>query len=187
MENLKSTLFSLLMLAALGALGYWAFTTIEPGSVHVNNQKQKELEIKNEELNEEILALKTKVALLESSPEVMPVVLPDTNVVKPVVPVAVVKPITPTQTASKYQTLINELQKLIDDNIYMKKGSQGERVGTIQRFINVYNNTTTRVDNDYGPGLITAVKKFQLDQKIMADGETGPNTYRKMIEWLKNR
>lgn len=186
MENFKSTLFTLFLLVVMGAVGYWAFSTIEPGNVHVNNQKQKELEIKNEELEKEIIILKSKVSLLESTSEVASVVIP-TSDIKPVDPVTPIKTVTPAPIVSKYQTQINELQKLINDNIYMKKGSKGERVGTVQRFINIYNNTTSRVDNDYGPGLITAVTKFQKDQKITADGETGPNTYRKMIEWLNTR
>ncbi|HYD90300.1 MAG TPA: peptidoglycan-binding domain-containing protein, partial [Flavobacterium sp.] len=83
--------------------------------------------------------------------------------------------------------LINELQKLIDDNIFMKEKSSGTRVGTVQTFLNLYNNTSKRVDNDYGAGTKADVIKFQKAVGLTADGEAGPNTYRKMIEWLKKQ
>lgn len=87
--------------------------------------------------------------------------------------------------SGEHATLIAELQKLVDDVVYMKVGSRGTRVGTIQKFLNVYNNTTGGVDNDYGEGTKTKVIAFQKAVKISADGETGPQTYQKMIDWLK--
>ena len=69
----------------------------------------------------------------------------------------------------------------------MKEKSYGTRVGTIQTFLNIYNNTTKKVDNDYGAGTKTDVIKFQKAEKITADGEAGPSTFLKMIDWLKKR
>jgi peptidoglycan hydrolase-like protein with peptidoglycan-binding domain len=89
----------------------------------------------------------------------------------------------PTET-NKNSALIDKLQGLIDDNILMKKGSRGTRVGTVQEFLKLYGAKVT-VDNDYGDTTVTAVKKFQVDQKLSADGQAGPTTYQKMIEWLR--
>ncbi|HRH31623.1 MAG TPA: peptidoglycan-binding domain-containing protein, partial [Candidatus Paceibacterota bacterium] len=75
--------------------------------------------------------------------------------------------------------------KLIDDNVLMKKGSRGTRVGTVQKFLVEY-GIKLSIDNDYGDSVVAAVKKFQSEQKLSADGQAGPGTYKKMIEWLAN-
>src|SRR3989344_4300501 len=87
----------------------------------------------------------------------------------------------------KYQNLTNDLQKLIDDNITMREKSAGSRVGTVQTFLNLYNNTSKKIDNDYGAGTKADVLNFQKAVKITADGEAGPGTFLKMIEWLKKQ
>ena len=81
---------------------------------------------------------------------------------------------------------INTIQKLIDNKVYLKLKSQGTQVGTIQKFLNLYNKTSNKVDNDYGASTETTVKAYQKAVGITADGETGPSTYSKMIVWLKN-
>ena len=69
----------------------------------------------------------------------------------------------------------------------MKVGSKGTRVGTVQNFLNLYNKTSKRVDNDYGKTTKTDVIAFQKAVGLTQDGETGPTTYKKMIEWLKKQ
>ncbi len=184
MENFKFILSSIIVISLLAFAGYWAFSTIESGSSHVDIQKQKEIEDKNEELIKEINNLKKQVSLLEENKEdqikndkiIEEVKTPEPTVVTP-----------PVITTLKYQSLINELQKLVDGNIYLKNKSQGPAVGSIQKFLNIYNNTSSKVDNDYGTSTATAVKSFQKAQGLTIDGETGPNTYKKMITWLKSR
>ena len=78
------------------------------------------------------------------------------------------------------------LQKLVDGKVYLKNKSQGSAVGTLQKFLNIYNNTLTKVDNDYGASTATDVKAFQKAQGLTQDGEVGPGTFSKMISWLKN-
>ncbi|MFA6515028.1 MAG: peptidoglycan-binding protein [Candidatus Paceibacterota bacterium] len=185
MENIKFILSSIVIIGLLGASGYWAFSTIESGSTHVNNQKQKELENKNDELSKEIIQLKKDISLLQGEKEFQAQKEKDIIEVKTPEPTTAL-PTTPKVVVSKNQTLINELQKLVDGNIYLKLKSQGPAVGTIQKFLNVYNKTSNKVDNDYGASTVTAVKNFQKAQGLTADGETGPNTYKKMITWLKN-
>ena len=72
----------------------------------------------------------------------------------------------------------------IDDNINMKEGSRGTRVGTVQEFLNRYLDTETTVDNGYGPGTLSRVKTFQQAEGLSADGLAGPNTYQAMIDIL---
>ncbi len=178
MEKFKFALLFIITIACLGLLGYWAFTTIEPGDAHFYKEQQLELEEKNRTLMEEVGDLKNELALLQSEQEASEPENPE-----PIQPAE--KP--PVTIAYKYQSLINELQKLIDGNIFMKVGSKGTRVGTIQTFLNIYNKTTKKVDNDYGAGLKTDVMNFQKAVGITADGETGPATYKKMIDWLKKQ
>ena len=185
MENFKFVIFSIIVIALVGFGGYWAFSTMESGSVHVANQIQKELEFKNEKLTEEIILLKNEISVLKSKneeeapvikEEVLPVKTPEVKVTD-----------TTKTPVLKHQNLINELQKLVDGNIYLKIKSQGAAVGSVQNFLNIYNNTSNKIDNDYGLSTSTAIKSFQKAQGLTVDGEVGPGTFRKMISWLKTK
>lgn len=186
MENFKSILVLCIILGILALTGYWVFSTLESGSTHVNNQRQNELKSKNEELEKEAFALKQQLDLLKSDEALInnsnETEAPTIVNIKTPEPTKIVK-----APVLKYQTLINDLQKLINGNIFMKKGSQGPSVGIIQNFLNIYNNTSNKIDNDYGASTVSLVTKFQKSQKITADGEVGPSTYRKMIDWLKTK
>ena len=89
------------------------------------------------------------------------------------------------QFDEEHQFLLTKLQGLIDDDIYMKKGSHGTRVGTVQKFLNLYFDKQIRVDNEYGPNTMYLVRKFQQKEGLSPDGLAGPDTYRKMIELIK--
>lgn len=178
MENFKFILISIIVLVLVIFAGYWGFSTIESGSAHRNSEELKELTDENEDLKKEILDLNNEVAVLQSQVEKQEQSIQEQEELAT----------ESTQPASyKYQTLINGLQKLVDDGIYMKKGSLGTRVGTVQEFLNIYNKTSSRIDNDYGPAMETAIKKFQKDQGLTSDGEAGLNTFRKMVDWLKKQ
>jgi len=174
MENFKFVLFSIIVLAIMTLVGYWAIITIEPGSVSAERQKREELEQKNKELEEEMKKLAEEI---RSTKEIQNVVPEPKN--------------EPSEgaitTASKYQNLINDLEKLIEDNILIKEKSRGTRVGTIQTFLNIYNDTSKRIDNDFGVGTKTDVINFQKAENLTADGEVGPTTVQKMIDWLKKQ
>lgn len=183
MENFKFILFSIFILVALGFGGYWAFSTMETGSFHVDAQKQKELETANEDLQKEIIALKKQISLLqtkENTPKEEENIITTPEIQEPATPVV-------NNTTSTHQNLINELQKLVDGNIYLKNKSQGPAVGSVQKFLNVYNKTSLRIDNDYGVSTATAIRAFQKDQGLSVDGEIGPGTLKKMISWLKSQ
>lgn len=177
MGNFKFILGSVVVLVVVAFVGYWAFFTIESGDTHADKQKQKQLEDRNKELEEIVVKLESEIATLKSEQEIPAEITP---VEKPPAP-------PPTATSSKYQNLINELQKLVDDNVYMKEKSQGTRVGTVQNFLNIYNKTSKKIDNDYGKGTKLDVANFQKAEGLTPDGEAGPSTFKKMIEWLKKQ
>ena len=175
MQNLKAILAVLLAILIVGVLGYWALRTLEPGNIHVEREKNRALEERNKELEKEVADLRDRLALL-TPPEPAPEENQEIGLEE--------KPLSPS-APSKYQTLTNDLQKLTDDKIYMKVGSKGTRVGTVQTFLNIYFNTNKKIDNDYGKGMKTDVVNFQKAIGLPADGEAGPATYLKMIDWLK--
>lgn len=174
MENFKSVLLLVIILIAIIIIGYWAVVTLEPGNVGVERQKQEQLKQQNEELQNEIKKLTDEIQSLK-----------DSQVVKeePEIESSEVASSTPL----KYQSLIDDLQKLVDDNILMKEKSQGTRVGTVQTFLNLYNKTSKKVDNDYGVGTKTDIINFQKAVSLTADGQAGSSTFLKMIEWLKKQ
>ena len=180
MENFKSVLFVIIFLAIVAIVGYWAFFTLEPGSLHAERQRQEELEKENEDLKEELENLKSEIRVLTLNQPT------EEEVIEEVEEPTAEEPTTPSSN-SQHQTLISELQKLITDKVLMKEKSRGTRVGTVQKFLNVYNGTSKRVDNDYGPGMKTDVINFQKAEGLTADGEAGPGTFQKMIDWLKKQ
>lgn len=91
-----------------------------------------------------------------------------------------------TANNSQYADLLEGFDDLISNNIIMQRGSRGTRVGVVQDFLNIYFGTDLLVDNDYGPGTEGRVEDFQEAEGLTADGQAGPSTYRKMVEWLEN-
>ena len=185
MENFKFVLFSIIVLGALGFAGYWAFSTIESGSYHVNKEKQELITQENEELKKENTDLKKELSLLKEEKESLEQEVAKN--IEPEVPVKEEVPVKPTTPTYKYQSLIDEIQKLVNANMTLKSGSQGTAVGSIQKFVNIYNGTNNRVDNDFGSGTLTAIKKIQKDFGLKDDGVVGPGTMKKMIDWLKKK
>lgn len=91
----------------------------------------------------------------------------------------------PTTTTDDDAALIAKLQTIIDGKVILKQGSKGDQVGALQTFLNKYNKTSTKVDNDFGPGLATAVKAYQSKNGLPVTGQVAEKTIGKMIEWLK--
>ena len=174
MEKLKFALFSIVTLSLLGIFGYWAVSTIQSGTESVIAQKAKQLQKENANLKVQVSKLANDLDTAQSK-------------IKDLTPV-VQKPTSP--TVYKYQSLMDEIQKLIDGKVVLKQHSGGSKVGTVQKFLNIYNNTTNKVDNDYGAGTVKAVTAFQKDQKdsgLNANGVADSDTFNAMIEWLKTQ
>lgn len=90
-----------------------------------------------------------------------------------------------TEITNPNQALIDSLQAIIDAKVILKSGSKGAQVGSLQTFLNLYNKTSTKVDNDFGPGLVAAIKAYQGKNGLPVTGQVAEKTLGKMIEWLK--
>ena len=170
LENLKSYFIILLVVGVLGVGAYWAVDSLQVDSKEFDTQKT----------------------------DIRPIIVNDPTGYSPGQGVTTStespttqKPTTTTTTPAKptvnqgvFGELKSALQKLVDDNVLMKKGSRGTRVGTIQEFLNIYNGTDAKLDNDFGATTESQVKNFQKAEGLSADGQTGTGTYKKMIEWL---
>ena len=61
----------------------------------------------------------------------------------------------------------------------LKRGSKGDKVSNLQRFLNWYGGYGLAVDGRFGKNTKNAVIKFQKAHKLSADGIYGPKTYAK--------
>ncbi len=59
----------------------------------------------------------------------------------------------------------------------LKRGSKGAAVKGLQNALKARGNDFGPVDGDFGPGTENAVKQFQRDSGLAADGIVGPNTW----------
>ena len=165
-ETLKANILIIIFFGAVAFLGYWGVTSlqVDPKEFDAQITDVRPI-IENEPTGYSVSGSST------SSPAQAPQT-PSTT------------PVTAPTSSGENTGIKSELQKLITDNVLMKAGSRGTRVGTIQKFLNIYNGTDSVNDNDFGPTTENQVKAFQKAEGLTADGQTGPNTYKKMIEWL---
>lgn len=173
-DKLKFILFFIVVLVLVGIIGYWSVITIQSGSEFKTSQKIENLQKENRDLIEQVADLTDKLSILQSQ-------------VIEQKPINMTKEETPEPITYKNQKLINELQKLIDNNVSMKLKSIGTKVGTVQNFLNIYNKTSNKIDNSYGTSTKNKVAIFQKDQGLTPDGQSGSSTFSKMIDWLKKQ
>ena len=66
----------------------------------------------------------------------------------------------------------------------LRKGNKGAQVKTVQRILKAlgYSVGGTGVDGDFGKNTEKAVKAFQADRGITADGIVGKNTWTKLLK-----
>jgi Putative peptidoglycan binding domain len=67
----------------------------------------------------------------------------------------------------------------------LKPGAQGAAVKVLQRALAHLGYSPGRIDGQYGPSTIAAVKRFQSAGGLTADGILGPNTLRALSQALK--
>ena len=64
----------------------------------------------------------------------------------------------------------------------LKKGSKGAKVKKLQEDLKLLEYAVGTPDGDFGPRTVRAVKKFQTDTGLAADGKVGPSTQAKLKE-----
>lgn len=67
----------------------------------------------------------------------------------------------------------------------IKKGSKGDKVKSLQKFLNWYGNYKLSVDGICGAKTVSAIKAFQKAEKITADGIYGKNSQAKAKVYKK--
>lgn len=171
MTNRQFHVFLGVLMLVFAGLGYWSYRTIDfapPESISTDTTPQ---------------------VLVQAQPveSVPPAQIVPTADEKPSEPEKITEDISKKPIPTKYADLGSRLNRLIADKIIMKEASYGTRVGTIETFMNVYDGSNTAVVNKNSAELIGRVKKFQIEMKITADGLGDPETYQKMIDWLKTQ
>jgi len=171
MNELKYQITQIVFLILLGLGGYWALTSLDSGVTYTRDQIIED-QIAQVTPDEQVNAVNNETVLVvEEEPEIE----------------AEEEPVkTPEPVTNKNQDLIDDLQELIDEKVTMNSGANGKRVGTIQKFLDVYfTNKTVSIDNDFGPTTKGLVKDFQTAELNGGDGRVGPNTMQAMIEHLE--
>lgn len=182
MENVKFTITSLIIMLAIGAVGFLAYMALEKGDESGLKQQVRELKAQAIKKDNTITDLERRIAQLSvdlegQQQEVVVEQKTETNVeVRQDIPVKVV-------TGGNAE-LLKALQALKTKNVVIEPGNSGPAVGTIQKFLNVYNKTSGGIDNDFGPGTRKKIEAFQAQEKISVDGGVGPGTLSAMISWL---
>ncbi len=62
----------------------------------------------------------------------------------------------------------------------VRKGSRGESVKLLQEILNGLGYECGKIDGAFGKNTLSAVKAFQADRGLRADGVAGPETWRKL-------
>lgn len=182
MDKLKFMLFSVVVLALLGLVGYWSVISLQSGTEFKTTQKIQQLQRENEDLIKQKTNLEAELSVAQSQ-----IASTAKIVTNPLAQTTEEPKASPTPTTYKNQTLIDQLEKIVTNNVYLKLKSTGAQVGTLQNFLNVYNKTSNKVDNDYGASTQKAVSAFQKNHGLKADGQAGSGTFKQMIAWLKKQ
>ena len=176
MNEFKFQITTFLLVAILAFGGYWAFTSLDRGVTYQKSDTIAQLTNNDQELPDE----EPVVTIIDEA---------DTDTQEPqgesdTDAEADTEASQEPELSAELQSLNGRLENLIRDDIFMRDGSRGTRVGTVQEFLNLYLDTQSTVDNQYGPGTISRVRQFQEDQGLSADGLAGPATYEAMIDVL---
>lgn len=184
MKNTQFHFFLIFLIAGFGVLGYTSYRTIDFNFAPTATVDASGLPVTSDP---------DQMAVPPATNQV-PLATLDSAVTDPTVstPAIVAEPATTApaivetkELTGERKTLANSLENLIKDDIRMKIGSSGTRVGTVQKFMNIYENKKTTVDNKYGEGLKKSMTEFQKATGDEVDGLADPGTYQKMIDWLK--
>lgn len=75
-------------------------------------------------------------------------------------------------------------KELFLSKIY-RKGTQGKKVELIQEWLSLH-GFGLKIDGDFGPATEWAVKSFQREERIIACGIVGIDTFKRLIKPMKN-
>ncbi len=168
MKNSHFHFFLVILIIGFGLLGYTSYRTIDFTFTE------------HTALAEDVYVPEITTTPPDTASTTVPeaVIPTTTDIPQPTVPA--------TDLSPEKKALIAELEgDLIKNDVRMKIGSKGTRVGTVQKFINIYEGKKTTIDNKYGAGLQKSILAFQKAVGDDADGLADPGTYQKMIDWLK--
>ena len=70
----------------------------------------------------------------------------------------------------------DSIEDILDDIGVLRKGAKGEGVKIMQEALGI------TADGDFGPGTERALKRWQADNGLVADGIAGPATFAKLME-----
>lgn len=176
MNELKYQITQIVFLVLLGLGAYWAFTHLDNGISYTRDEIVTVAQNTDIVPDETISVIDNETLLTATGEEI------ESNI--PAEDDEVV--ITPS-SSNDNEDLISDLQKIIEADIIMKSGSNGTRVGSVQKFLDLYfEDKDVVADNDFGPGTTRLVKEFQTKELNGGDGRVGPNTLKEMIKWLGN-
>ena len=179
MENLKFTVTSLIMVLVIAAIGFLAYMALERGDESGLKQQVRELKQQVDEKDETIVELERQIASLSVDLEGQQEIVAEQEEAEQEESEVSNEP-----SSSSHADLLAALQNLKSRGVVLEPGNSGSSVGTIQKFLNVYNNTSGGVDNDFGPGTRGKVENFQANEGLTVDGGVGPGTLGEMIDWL---
>ena len=172
MENLKSSLIWIVILAVIIGGGYLAFTTLDTGP----DFAKKTADRLAEEARMEEEAARALAELENKATETTEAELP---------PEESVAEQEPAEISSEAQKIKTDLEDLLARKITLEPGDSGVSVLPVQKFLNYYDkDLNMKEDQDFGPSTRASVEKFQKDQGISPDGGVGPQTISKMINFL---
>lgn len=169
----------IVVISVIATVGYWGIQSFDNSASFVYEREgwQPDPVLSENSLAQAVTTTKPVLNMedITETPAIVPEKVPETSTTPSI-----------TQTSSLNQQMIKDLDSLIAKQIVFKEGTEGLSVGIIQKFLNVYNSTSNRIDNDYGPGTAGKVTEFQKAQGLTADGQAGPGTISKMKDWLTN-
>ena len=90
--------------------------------------------------------------------------------------------VVPVSVSSKKETTVSSYVKTSSPDVYsrvLKKGLKGDDVKYIQQKLKDLGYSVS-VDGDFGNGTLNAVRQFQTDNGMTADGVCGPATWKKI-------
>ncbi|MDB4984322.1 MAG: hypothetical protein JWM20_501 [Patescibacteria group bacterium] len=174
MKGFFFTLLTLVVIAALGAGGYFAYMSMTEPASYMPAKPEKIGDLHSVVTNPDTGTKGTSQAAAGS-----------TSTASTSGASAAAATPTPT-TSSVSATLSTNLTAMATNKVTLKSGNKNENVGYVQQFMNLYFKKTGAIDNTYGATLKTNVTTFQKQNKITQTGTVGPSTLQMMIMWLKN-